>query len=82
MLTSSPLNSNVSVESIFIEPILIFADKVKTRSKNNLIEKLKEKKKDEEKVLIEEVISNDYNICEAFNKFFANVVKISKITLI
>ena len=82
MATSSSFNSNVSVEGFFVEPILIFADKVKIRSKITLIEKLKIKKKDKEKVITEKVISNDSDISEMLNKFFANIVKNWNIALI
>ena len=50
-----------------------FADKVETRSKINLIEKMMYKRK-KEKVMIKEVILHDYDIFETFDKFFANIV--------
>ena len=82
MATSSSFNSNVSVEGFFVEPILIFADKIKTRLKITLIEKLKIKKKDKGKVITEKVISNYSDISEMLNRFIANIVKNWNIALI
>ena len=48
---------------------LFCEDKVKTSSKITLIEKKEVQKKDKEKAMIEEVISNDCDISETFNKF-------------
>ena len=50
-----------------IEPF--FIDKVKTCSKNALIQKMELQRKEKEKVIIEEVISNDCDISETLNNF-------------
>ena len=44
-----------------------------------MIEKKEVQKKDKEKVVNEEVISNNYDISEPFNKFMANIVPNLKI---
>ena len=82
MATSSSFNSNVSVEGFFVEPILIFPDKVKIRLKITLIEKLKIKKKDKGKVITEKVICNYSDISEMLNRFITNIVKNWNIALI
>ena len=52
-----------------------------TRSKITLNEKKERQKKDKEKIMIEEVISNDYDIFETLDKFIANIVPNLKIIL-
>ena len=52
-----------------------------TRSKITLNEKKERQKKDKEKIMIEEVISNDYDIVETLDKFIANIVPNLKIIL-
>ena len=56
-----------------------FKGTVRTGSKISLIEKKKVQREIYGKVMIEEVISNDYNISETFDKIFSNIVLSLKI---
>ena len=51
----------------------LFKGKIKTRWKITLIKKRWSAKKDKEKVMIEEVISDDYGILKTFNKYFFQI---------
>ena len=52
----------------------VFTDKITNRSKVTLIEKRKISTKGETPAVTEEVISDDFDIADTFNKFFVNIV--------